>query len=124
MSKQIRIFQCVMEGGGAYNHHARHQTAAASVAGQFLESAVGNLALASRHMPVNESLGGIGEIVVGVEGSFEHLAGPQRICHSGWAALRGAFLLSPQPHLWRSVASDQHKHLFGFNTFVPSRDAN
>jgi SAM dependent carboxyl methyltransferase len=45
MSKQIPIFQSVMEGGGAYNRHARHQTAAASVAGQFLESAVSNLAL-------------------------------------------------------------------------------
>jgi hypothetical protein len=38
-------FQSVMEAGGAYNQHARHQTAAASVAGQFLESAVSNLAL-------------------------------------------------------------------------------
>jgi hypothetical protein len=45
MSGQSRIFQSAMEGGGAYNRHARHQTAAASVAGQFLERAVGNLAL-------------------------------------------------------------------------------
>ena len=43
MSEQIRIFQSVMEGGGAYNQHARHQTAAASVAGRFLERAVSNL---------------------------------------------------------------------------------
>jgi hypothetical protein len=40
-----RIFQSAMEGGGAYNQHARHQTVAASVAGQFLERAVRNLAL-------------------------------------------------------------------------------
>jgi SAM dependent carboxyl methyltransferase len=45
MSEQIRISQSVMEGGGAYNQHARHQTAAASAAGQFLERAVGNLSL-------------------------------------------------------------------------------
>ncbi len=45
MSEQIRISQSVMEGGGAYNQHARHQTAAASAAGQFLERAVSNLAL-------------------------------------------------------------------------------
>jgi hypothetical protein len=45
MSEQIRIIQSVMEGAGAYNQHARHQTAAASAAGQFLERAVGNLAL-------------------------------------------------------------------------------
>jgi SAM dependent carboxyl methyltransferase len=37
--------QSVMEGGGAYNQYARHQTAAASGAGQFLARAVSNLAL-------------------------------------------------------------------------------
>jgi hypothetical protein len=31
--------------------------------------------LAGRHVPVDEPLRGIGEIVVGVEGSLEHLAG-------------------------------------------------
>jgi SAM dependent carboxyl methyltransferase len=46
MSEQRRISQSVMEGGGAYNQYARHQTAAATVAGQFLERAVGDLALA------------------------------------------------------------------------------
>jgi hypothetical protein len=45
MSEQIQIAQSVMEGGGAYNLHARHQTAAASAAGQFLERAVSNLTL-------------------------------------------------------------------------------
>jgi hypothetical protein len=45
MSEQSRISQNVMEGGGAYNQHARHQTAAASAAGQFLERAVRNLAI-------------------------------------------------------------------------------
>jgi len=44
MSNPIRISQSVMEGSGAYNQHARHQTAAASAAGQFLERAVTNLA--------------------------------------------------------------------------------
>jgi hypothetical protein len=45
MSEQIQIFQSVMEGGGAYNQHARHQTAAASAAGWFLEQAVSNQVL-------------------------------------------------------------------------------
>jgi hypothetical protein len=45
MSEQNRISQSVMEGGGAYNQHARHQTAAASAAGQFLERAVRNLTI-------------------------------------------------------------------------------
>ena len=45
MSKQIRISQSVMEGSGAYNQHARHQTAAAWAAGQFLERAARNLAI-------------------------------------------------------------------------------
>jgi hypothetical protein len=45
MSEQGQIAQSVMEGGGAYNQHARHQTAAASAAGQFLERAVSKLAL-------------------------------------------------------------------------------
>jgi SAM dependent carboxyl methyltransferase len=45
MSEQLRISQSVMEGGGAYHRHARHQTAAASAAGQFLERAISNLAL-------------------------------------------------------------------------------
>jgi hypothetical protein len=52
MSEQIRIFQSVMEGGGAYNQHARHQTAAAAVAGQFLERAVSNLALGYGAEPI------------------------------------------------------------------------
>jgi hypothetical protein len=43
MSEQIS--QSLMDGGGAYNQHARHQTAAASAAGQFLERAVSTLAL-------------------------------------------------------------------------------
>jgi hypothetical protein len=43
MSEQSRISQSVMEGGGAYNQHARHQSAAASAAGRFLERAVGDL---------------------------------------------------------------------------------
>jgi len=45
MSEQIRISQSVMEGSGAYNQHARHQTAAAWAAGQFLERAARNLAI-------------------------------------------------------------------------------
>jgi hypothetical protein len=45
MSEQGQIAQSVMEGGGAYNQHARHQTAAASAAGQFLERAVSKLTL-------------------------------------------------------------------------------
>lgn len=52
MSEQSRIFQSVMEGGGAYNQHARHQTVAASVAGQFLERAVRNLALDQGAEPI------------------------------------------------------------------------
>jgi hypothetical protein len=52
MSDQIRISQSVMEGGGAYNQHARHQTAAASAAGQFLERAVGKLALDHDAAPI------------------------------------------------------------------------
>jgi SAM dependent carboxyl methyltransferase len=43
MSEQIS--QSVMEGAGAYNRHAKHQTAAASVAGQFLERTVSNMVL-------------------------------------------------------------------------------
>jgi hypothetical protein len=31
--------------------------------------------LAGRHVPVNEPLRGIGEMVVGIEGALEHLAG-------------------------------------------------
>jgi hypothetical protein len=45
MSDQGRISQSVMEGGGAYNQHARHQTEAASAAGKFLERAISDLAL-------------------------------------------------------------------------------
>ncbi|HUI97910.1 MAG TPA: hypothetical protein VLX44_19285 [Xanthobacteraceae bacterium] len=52
MSGQSRIFQSVMEGGGAYNRYARHQTAAASAAGQFLERAVGNLTLGNGAEPI------------------------------------------------------------------------
>jgi len=52
MSEQSRSFQSVMEGGGAYNQHARHQTAAASAAGQFLEQAVNNLALDHGGRPI------------------------------------------------------------------------
>jgi hypothetical protein len=52
MSEQSRISQSVMEGGGAYNQHARHQTAAASAAGQFLERAVRNLTLDHGTAPI------------------------------------------------------------------------
>jgi hypothetical protein len=52
MSEQSRIAQSVMEGGGAYNQHARHQTAAASAAGRFLERAVDNLALDQGAEPI------------------------------------------------------------------------
>jgi hypothetical protein len=52
MSEQSRISQSVMEGGGAYNQHARHQTAAASAAGQALERAVSNLALEHGGEPI------------------------------------------------------------------------
>jgi SAM dependent carboxyl methyltransferase len=52
MSEQSQISQSVMEGGGAYNQHARHQTAAASAAGQFLERAVSNLALDDGPEPI------------------------------------------------------------------------
>jgi hypothetical protein len=52
MAEQNRISQSVMEGGGAYNQHARHQTAAASAAGQFLERAVRNLALDDGNEPI------------------------------------------------------------------------
>jgi hypothetical protein len=52
MSEQIQISQSVMEGGGAYNQHARHQTAAASAAGQFLERAVSNLTIDHSAEPI------------------------------------------------------------------------
>src|SRR5580704_4096002 len=52
MSEQSRIAQSVMEGGGAYNQHARHQTAAASAAGRFLERAVDNLVLDQGAEPI------------------------------------------------------------------------
>lgn len=45
MSEQIRVFQSVMEGDGAYNRHARHQTVAASAASRILEQAVSNQVL-------------------------------------------------------------------------------
>jgi hypothetical protein len=52
MSEQIRISQSVMEGGGAYNQHAKHQTAAASAAAQFLERAIRNLTLDHGTAPI------------------------------------------------------------------------
>jgi hypothetical protein len=52
MSEQSRIAQSVMEGGGAYNQHAKHQTAAASAAGRFLERAVDNLVLDQGAEPI------------------------------------------------------------------------
>jgi SAM dependent carboxyl methyltransferase len=52
MSEQNRISQSVMESGGAYNQYARHQTAAASAAGQFLERAARNLTLDHGTAPI------------------------------------------------------------------------
>src|SRR5580704_17881656 len=52
MSEQSRIAQSIMEGGGAYNQHAKHQTAAASAAGRFLERAVDNLVLDQGAEPI------------------------------------------------------------------------